>query len=199
MTCLYIYRLTNDTGFAPCVEKGLLSLACCKGGQIRNGKVISTGLRHRIGQKREADYETDDVYILGVFKDKMLYLAKVTKVVSMEEYFNGMSKGRTDDIYSLVNGELVRNQKLRTKDVHTEPDRIKKDLAGRYVVLSEDYIYLGVDAVTIEEITQYYPKFEETKVYKDELAQKIVAECFRYKDDATHTPTTPIYHSGGCK
>lgn len=199
MTCLYIYRLTNDTGFAPCVEKGLLSLACCKGGQIRNGRVINTGLRHRIGQKREADYEIDDVYILGVFKDKMLYLAKVTKVVSMEEYFNGMSKGRTDDIYSLVNGELVRNQKLRTEDVHTEPDRIKKDLAGRYVVLSEDYIYLGVDAVTIEEITQYYPKFEETKVYKDELAQKIVAECLRYKDDTTHTPTTPIYHHGGCK
>ena len=34
MTYLYIYRLTSDTGLAPCVDNGLLSLACCKGGQI---------------------------------------------------------------------------------------------------------------------------------------------------------------------
>ena len=77
MTCLYIYRLTDDAGFAPCAENGLLSLACCKGGQIRKGKVINTGLRHRIGTHREANYETDDVYILGIYKNKMLYLAKV--------------------------------------------------------------------------------------------------------------------------
>ena len=76
MTCLYIYRMTDDSGFAPCVEKGLLSLACCKGGQIRNGKVVNTGLRHRIGIHREANYATDDVYILGVYKNKMLYFAK---------------------------------------------------------------------------------------------------------------------------
>ena len=37
MTGLYIYRLTDDSGFAPCVENGLLSLVCCKGGPIRNG------------------------------------------------------------------------------------------------------------------------------------------------------------------
>ena len=29
---IFTYRLTHDTGFAPCVDGGLLSLACCKGG-----------------------------------------------------------------------------------------------------------------------------------------------------------------------
>lgn len=33
MTYLKMYRLTSDTGLAPCAENGLLSLACCKGGQ----------------------------------------------------------------------------------------------------------------------------------------------------------------------
>lgn len=127
MTCLYIYRMTDDSGFAPCAENGVLSLACCKGGQIRNGKVINTGLRHRIGAHREADYKAHDVYILGTYKNKMLYLARVTNVVTMEEYFNGMSKGRTDDIYSLVKGELVRNKKLWDKGVHTAPERIMVD------------------------------------------------------------------------
>ena len=48
MTYLYIYRLTSDTGLAPCVDNGLLSLACCKGGQIRNDKAIHAGLRYRM-------------------------------------------------------------------------------------------------------------------------------------------------------
>ena len=199
MTCLYIYRMTDDSGFAPCVEKGLLSLACCKGGQIRNGKIVNTGLRHRIGIHREANYATDDVYILGVYKNKMLYFAKVTNVVTMEEYFGGMSKGRTDDIYSLVRGKLVRNKKLRNEDVHTEPDRVVKDLAGKYVVLSDDYIYLGEDAVAIDGVTQYYPNFQETKVYTDELAQKIVNECMKHRDNKEHAPTAPIYKKGKCR
>ena len=199
MTCLYIYRMTDDSGFAPCVEKELLSLACCKGGQIRNGKIVNTGLRHRIGIHREVNYATDDVYILGVYKNKMLYFAKVTNVVMMEEYFGGMSKGRTDDIYSLVRGKLIRNQNLRNEDVHTEPDRVVKDLAGKYVVLSDDYIYLGEDAVVIDGITQYYPNFQETKVYTDELAQKIVNECMKYRDNKEHAPTAPIYKKGKCR
>lgn len=199
MTCLYIYRLTDDAGFAPCAENGLLSLACCKGGQIRKGKVINTGLRHRIGTHREANYETDDVYILGIYKNKMLYLAKVTNVVTMEEYFDGMSKGRTDDIYSLVNGELVRNNKLKDKKVHTEPNRIRKDIAGKYVVLSNDYIYLGRDAVSIDKIAKYYPHFQETKKYFGEEAQEIIAECRKYWDGNKHIPTKPVYKRGGCK
>ena len=63
MTKLFIYRMTSDKGLAPCVDNGLLSLACCKGGQVRNGKPIKTGLRYRIGSKRESDYEKDDVHI----------------------------------------------------------------------------------------------------------------------------------------
>lgn len=39
---IYAYRLVDDTGFAPCVDNGLLSLACCKGGQVRNGRNIIT-------------------------------------------------------------------------------------------------------------------------------------------------------------
>lgn len=199
MVCLYIYRLTDDTGFAPCVEKGLLSLACCKGGQIRNGKVINTGLRHRIGVNREADFTKDEVYILGTYKNKMLYLAKVTNVVTMEEYFDSMSEGRIDDIYDLVEGNLVRNNHLRAKNVHTAPDRIKKDIAGQYVVLSDNYVYLGADAVSIDSISKYYPNFQETKTYFDKEAKFIIDECMKFRDGKKHSPTTPIYKRGCCK
>ena len=68
-------------------------------------------MRHRIGAYREADYKNDDVYILGTLNDKMLYLAKITNVVTMDEYFGGMSVGRTDDIYSF----RPKNSKLISK------------------------------------------------------------------------------------
>ena len=57
---IYLYRLTSDTGCAPCIYDrkykvtNLLSLSCCKGGQLRhrNGTVtaVNTGLRWKIGE-----------------------------------------------------------------------------------------------------------------------------------------------------
>ena len=74
MTYLYTYRLSSDTGLAPCVEDGLLSLACCKGGQLRKGKPVRTGLRFWIGSMRGGvDYRHDTVYVLGTYKNKFLY------------------------------------------------------------------------------------------------------------------------------
>ena len=200
MAYLLIYRMTSDTGFAPCAENGLLSLACCKGGQMRGDKVINTGLRYRIGAKKNnVDYSKDDVYILGTYKDKMLYLARVTDVVTMEQYYSGMSKGRTDDIYKMVNGGLVRNDWLRDNNVHTKPGRVIRDIAGKYVLLSDDYIYLGEDAVFIDIVAKHNAKFQETKFYADEKAEKIISECKKYSDKKVHYPTEPYRKRGGCK
>ncbi|WP_155243702.1 hypothetical protein [Butyrivibrio fibrisolvens] len=200
MTCLFIYRMTSDTGFAPCAENGLLSLACCKGGQIRGEKTINTGLRYRIGAKKNSiDYAKDDVYIMGTYKNKMLYLAKVTSVVTMEQYYSGMSKGRTDDIFSLKDGKIIRNDWLKEYDVHTDPGRVLRDLAGKYVILSDDYIYLGEDAVYIESVVKNNAKFQETKLYVDETAKKIISDCENYRDNNTHIPNEPYIKHGGCK
>jgi len=198
-TYLYMYRMTDDSGLAPCVEKGLLTLACCKGGQLRNGKPVHTGLRYRIGSQRDgADPKTDNVYILGTYKNRLLYLARVTEAITMEKYYDGRSKGRTDDIYSLINGGLVRNAVLRKQDVHTDPDRVIRDIAGKYVLLSRDFIYLGRDAVYLDIIQKYNARFRETKLYTGNVAEAIVAECLKYRDGKRHQPTKPIKKTGGC-
>lgn len=200
MTYLYVYRMTDDTGFAPCVQNGLLSLSCCKGGQIRKNKIVHTGLRFRIGAQRDgSDYSKDAVYVLGTYDNKLLYLARITYVVTMEEYFSGMSKGRIDDIYELKNGSLVRNNWLRDKKVHTDPNRVRRDLAGQYVLLSNDYVYLGKDAIYDEMVAEYNAKFQETKLYSDSLADQIVKECMKYRTNKKHSPTTPYKTSGGCR
>ncbi|SEL35789.1 hypothetical protein SAMN02910353_02436 [Ruminococcus sp. YRD2003] len=200
MTYLYIYRLTSDTGLAPCVEDGLLSLACCKGGQIRNGKPIHTGLRYRVGAMRDgADHKTDDIYLLGTYKNKFLYLARITNIVTMYEYFSRMSKNRTDSIYSLDDGKLVRNHHLWNEGVHVDEKQNIRDIAGEYVLLSDDFTYLGKDAVFDELVDKYNAKFRETKLYKGEVAELIVAECQKYRDGKKHLPTNPLKKKcGGC-
>ncbi|MBO4456466.1 MAG: hypothetical protein J5802_01960 [Butyrivibrio sp.] len=163
---------------------------------------ISTidGLRYRIGAKKNGvDYSKDDVYVLGTYEDKMLYLAKVTNVVTMEQYFSGMSKGRTDDIFTLKDGKLIRNDWLREHDVHTEPGRVKRDLAGKYVLLSDDYIYLGKDAVHIDSVAKYNARFQETKFYDADTAMTIINDCLKYRDNKKHIPNEPYKKRGGCK
>ena len=54
---IFAYRLAWDTGFAPCLDHNVFTLACCKGGQVRRGKDIFTGLRYQIGQYRSRNPE----------------------------------------------------------------------------------------------------------------------------------------------
>ncbi len=199
MTHLFIYRMTSDTGFAPCVDNGLLTLACCKGGQIRAGKIIHTGLRYRIGARCGVDYTTENVYVLGTYENKFLYLARVKNVITMEEYYSGVSTGRTDDIYSMKDGILVRNDKLYKEEVHIEDGRIIRDLAGKYVLVSDDYIYLGRDAVFIDLIAKKNARFQETKSYHGESAEGIIEECLKYRDGRQHEPIAPYNKRGCCR
>lgn len=199
MKCVYVYRLTSDTGLAPCVDNDLLSLAVCKGGQVRGDKVINTGLRYWIGSKKDVDYTKDEVYLLGTYENKFLYLARVTDVVTIQEYFSSLSKGRTDNIYSVVNGKLKRNSNLVKEDVHMEPGRIIRDFAGEYVILSDDFIYLGRDAAYNERVAKYNAISRETKLYKAAIAEMLIEECRKYADGKKHVSTSPFKKTGGCK
>ena len=117
----------------------------------------------------------------------------------MMEYFDGISKGRTDDIYSVVNGNLTRNGNLRKESIHTEPERIAKDFAGEYVLLSDDFIYLGQDAVQNDVVSTYTARFQETKRFEGEIAELLVTECRKYSDGKKHIPNSPFKKNGGCK
>ncbi len=194
---VYIYRMTADTGLAPCVGNGLLSLACCKGGQVKNGIPILTGLRYWIGTARNGiDYMQDDVYIIGIYKSMFLYMARVTNVVTMEEYYNGMSNGRKDDIYSFDGVRLVRNRKFRESGVHTDVLQNIRDIAGKYVLISDDFIYLGKDAVNCDTVSRYAPETRGQKLYTGETAEFIISECEQFRDGKRHYPSESMADCG---
>lgn len=171
---IYLYRLTHDTGLAPCVTDELLTLACCKGGW-KTG--VKTGLRYFVGEKRDADYEQDNLYIAGLFKNKLLYFAKITDVLPMKEHYTDKGySNRKDFIYTVdkKTGELKRNGKQ--PGVHEENELIERDKAGVYVLLSEDFAYWGSEASEelLKPIKNAFPKTRGEKFYSGREATKIV-------------------------
>lgn len=118
----------------------------------------------------------------------------------MSEYFSSMSEGRTDIIYSLADVELVRNHHLWNEGVHVDEKQNIRDIAEEFVLLSDDFIYLGKDAVFDDMVDKYNARFRETKLYKGEVAELIVEECKKYRDGKKHLPTKPMNKKcGGCK
>ena len=55
-TVVYIYALTNDSGFAPCVDNDWLTLTCCKGG-VKGGMRKSAAKEFLVG---------NEVFLLGL-------------------------------------------------------------------------------------------------------------------------------------
>ena len=107
---IFTYRLTHDTGFAPCVDNGLLTLACCKGGTEN----VKKGLRYFIGRFFEENLQKNiEVYISGLYSGKLLYIAKIDKVIPMTEYFSKKEyEDRIDQIYRLDGEKLKTLQSI---------------------------------------------------------------------------------------
>ena len=140
-TVLYVYAMTNDSGFAPCVAEGLLTLACCKGGK-KGGMRLSAAKHFKAG---------NDVWVLGVCGKSLadrygktayapVYLARITAVTEMTEYYkDDKYRGRIDGrAYELRDGALAATD----DNPHGKDDR-EKDIGGKYVLLSSNFTYWG--------------------------------------------------------
>lgn len=195
--------MTADSGLAPCIgndinKKKLLTLACCKGGR-KDG--TNTGIRYWIGSGKKGDIDfdckKDDVYILGTYKNDFLYLASITKTIEMKEYYSDKRyNARFDNIYDVVNGELKRNNHLKNENIHIDEDQNKRNIAGKFVLLSNEYIYRGKDRIKFDNhLLTKLPQNREVKLYINKDAEEIVNWCLQKKDNKTHKPTDPIKRS----
>lgn len=153
---IFTYRLTHDTGFAPCVDNGLLTLACCKGGT----ETVRRGLRYFIGRFFEENLQKNvEVYISGVYANKLLYIAKIDKVITMNEYFVKKEyKDRTDQIYR-PDGETLKRDERKLKGIHDDEHSYKCDIHGKYVLISKEFVFFGNKAIELSKsILDFYPK-----------------------------------------
>jgi hypothetical protein len=149
MAKIYFYKLTNDGGGAPCVERGLLSLAICK-------------------PKIRVSAEPDDV-VFGFTansldkKNRLLYIAKVTGKEADGDYFRLRKySARRDCIYKM------REKKFAWKKgalYHNKPDDLVHDLGSpphyskAVVLLSNDFRYFGANGT--DDYKSHYPNIKK--------------------------------------
>lgn len=126
---IYTYILAHDTGFAPCIENNLFTLATCKP-LIRSSAKIGDIIIGFYG-KNEKKYN----YAIA-------FIAVVTDKMDFKEYYNKF-QNRTDCIY---------NDKLEqlSNEYHKCNNR-NTDLNGKYVLLSNDFIFFGNKNIKISE------------------------------------------------
>ena len=163
---LYCYKMTHDTGFAPNPYFGVLTLATCKPiirKCAKKGYWIS-------GWASNIVYGKDLVY--NDKAQKLIYLAKVSEVLSFVEYWNNYPQKRQpdqslergkecfkscgntittkhkdisfcgDNIYEPDDNEFL-GFKQHENPHHGEGNKAH-DLSGENVLVCEEFYYFGV-------------------------------------------------------
>lgn len=136
------YVITHDYGFAPNPYGGFLTLATCKP-KIRNSA--------NIGDILFATGSTNSPY-----KDKIIYVGIIDKIIDMNEYFYGAEyeckkpknntpmTRRGDNLYYQENDKW----KQLSSDYH-DIDAMEHDLKSKNVLICQDFWYFGNKAIAV--------------------------------------------------
>jgi len=123
--------MVTDNGGAPCVWRGLLSLAICKP-MIRKSANEGDLILGFGGKSRFPE-------------EPLIYIAKVTAKPKVGEYYKQPEfENRPDCIYENRNGKAARKESAM---YHNQSDEINKDVGEDFgkahVLLSNDFRYFG--------------------------------------------------------
>jgi hypothetical protein len=127
---IYLYKMTTDNGGAPCVWKGLLSLAICKG--VIRRKAEKGSVIFGFGGKN--------------YRERLLYIAEVTDKPDTGKYYrDAMYQNRPDCIYKeMSDGTACLKEHAQ---YHTKSNELVRDVGMNFekanVLLSTDFRYFG--------------------------------------------------------
>lgn len=145
MNC-FRYKMDHDYGFAPNPFHGVLSLATCKGSQLRNNGNLEIG---------------DWVIGLGSVAmgnlGKIIYAMQVEEKITFDQYWedprfhnkkpviNGtLVQMYGDNVYHTVDGKVVQEHCAHSlKGGGVNKDHLQRDSDGKYVLLSRRFYYFG--------------------------------------------------------
>lgn len=205
---IYAYKVTSDTGNAPCAQDGLLTLSCCKGGRIVKGKAQLYGMRKEIGAAFKNINCDEEFFLLGIYHGEVLYFAKIDEVITMAEYNNReYNNKRRDQIYDYnEENEPIRNKNNRLFHPDSCEEFKKRDNAGRYAVLCKEFVYYGKCSCSTPKIKDLNASFttHENRYFKlltgneaDAIYARFSKEISKGELGKPHERLTDC-NSGGC-
>jgi hypothetical protein len=128
---LYRYILAHDTGRAPCVDSGRVTLATCKP-LIRRGARIGDWVAGFMPRPHE--------------RGELVYAGRVAEIVDWSDYSKRCSD-RIDAVYSVADGGRVERL---DPAYHDDANAQEKDLSGPILLFDEDCTwYFGGSPVSL--------------------------------------------------
>lgn len=128
----YGYKMTDDTGFAPCVTERCLSLSCCMT-SVRKRASIGSWIAGFGGA------------VLGL--GKLIYLMQVERAMTFDEYFGYRElKGRLDNIYFMAKGKY---EQIPTARCHKTPAEWEHDTSVDRILIATRFVYFGSSKVDV--------------------------------------------------
>ena len=145
MNC-FRYKMDHDYGFAPNPFHGVLSLATCKGLQLRHNSLLNIG---------------DWIVGLGSVAmgnlGRIIYAMQVEKKITFDQYWddpqyqikkpviNGsLVQMYGDNAYHTVEGKVVQEHCAHSlKGGGINKEHLRRDSEGKYVLLSKRFYYFG--------------------------------------------------------
>jgi len=136
---LYAYVMTDDSGTAPCVDKGVFTLACCKP-NIRRCAKEKDWIVGLAGEKLKQTSGIDNV-------GKIVFVAEVTRKLSWADYGKREEfEGRLDNMYYLDEQSNEFKRKMDVKQLH---DNMQKDVENDVLISDHgNFQYFGRNAIS---------------------------------------------------
>lgn len=141
---LYSYKMAHDNRFAPNPLFGVLTLATCKPKMRLNTEVGNWIAGWTSKHIAHTPTKTGE--------ERLIYLAKVTKKLTFEEYWEQYPQKRpiyTDDTSVLERyGDNIYQPTgdgtfIQIKNVHHSENKMMKDLGGKFVLVCEEFYYFS--------------------------------------------------------
>ena len=144
---LFSYIITHDTGFAPNPFWGYCTLACCKP-SIR-----------RTAQKGD--------WIVGLSskrnKNRLIYAMQVSEKMTLRNYWGDKRFANKkadynrpevihrcgDNIYEPGRRGFKQHHSMHSKGKCVNSSNKKRDLSGKYALISRRFVYLGSEAIPL--------------------------------------------------
>lgn len=131
---IYSYKEQVFTGFAPCFQNGIYSLACCKGAKNGKGmrqsvcKAIEDGRTVWVLSIAAGDIKRHNKSGIDYEPGDAIYLAKIDQICTWQEYSTSKEFSRRDDAYYILkDGKVTWRKKI--KDMHDKQDSLEHDCA----------------------------------------------------------------------
>lgn len=137
---IFFYKLTADVGAAPCVQRGLLSLAICKPMIRRSAKIDDLIFGFTANSL--------DTRNRSIYRNRLIYVARITDKLCDGEYYKGDKYTSRDDCIYTYSAKQFRRRK--DAKFHLEEHDLAHDLGNppeyprANVLLSSDFRYFGI-------------------------------------------------------